>query len=45
MMPLNFAGLALLVVLLFAAVLLVVVMMRVAKFASGRGAAARRVAE
>jgi PAS domain S-box-containing protein len=45
MMPLNFAGLALLVVLLFAVVLLVVVMMRVAKFASGRGAAARRAAE
>jgi PAS domain S-box-containing protein len=45
MMPLNFAGLALLVVLLFFVVLLVVALMRVAKVASGRSAAARRAAE
>jgi PAS domain S-box-containing protein len=45
MMPLNFASLALLVVLLFFAVLLVIVVVRVAKVASGRGAAARRAAE
>ena len=45
MMPLNFAGAALFVILLFFVILLVVVVLRVAKVASGRGAAARRTAE
>ena len=45
MMPINFVNAALLVVMLFFVVILVVVVMRVAKVASGRGAAARRAAE
>ena len=45
MMTLNFAGVALLVILMIFVILLVVVVMRVAKVASGRGAAARRAAE
>ena len=45
MMPLNFAGLALLGIMLFLVVLLIIVLMRVVKVASGRSAAARRSAE
>ena len=45
MVPLNFAGLMLLVVILFIVLLAVVVLMRVVKVASGRGAASRREAE
>jgi PAS domain S-box-containing protein len=45
MMPLDFAGVALLGITLVVGVLLIVVVMRVAKVVSGRGAAARREAE
>ena len=45
MMPLNFAGMALLGVTLLLVLLLIIVVMRVAKVASGRGAAAMRESE
>jgi PAS domain S-box-containing protein len=45
MVPLNFAGLALLGIILFVVLLLIIVMMRIVRVVSGRGAAARRESE